>query len=104
SLRHSSRADKIVSLDVATVSIVFDAKVQLDKVAVPDSRTVVAHVGHWSVADHHGGTTIISPCRIQFSLSQELVRKHVDILVPLARLDRGLNRIVDLLTFSNRLL
>src|SRR5438876_2697453 len=64
---HSSRSDKIVSLDVATIPVVFHAKVQLDKVALLDLCTVVAHVGHWSVADHNVGTSIISPCRIQFS-------------------------------------
>src|SRR5438876_11622298 len=57
-----SRSDEVVSLDVATIPVVFHAKVQFDKVAVLDPSTIVAHVGHWSVADHHGGTSIIGPC------------------------------------------
>src|SRR5436853_2206184 len=103
SFGYLSRSDEIVSLDVATIPVVFHAKVQFDKVAILDSSTVVSDVSHRSIADDHGGTSIISPCRIQFSLSQKLVRKHVDILVPLARLDRGLDGVVDLLTLSNRL-
>src|SRR5438046_1338651 len=49
---YSSRADEVVSLDVATVPVVFHAKVQLDKVASLDLSTIVAHVGHRRVADH----------------------------------------------------
>src|SRR5437660_1078288 len=88
-------------LDVTRTSC---SKVQLDKVAVLDLSTIVAHVGHGSVADDHGGASIIGPCGIQFSLGQKLVRKLVNILVLLARLDRVLNRIVDLFALSNRFL
>src|SRR6266581_7866561 len=91
SFGYLSRSDEIVSLNIATVPVVFHAKVQLDKIAVPDLSTVVAHVGHRSVADHDGGASIIRPCCVQFSLSQKLVREIVDLLVPLARLNRRLN-------------
>src|SRR5260370_620321 len=104
SLWHSSGADEVVSLDVATVTVILDAKVQFYKIAILDLSTIVAHVGHRSVADHHGGASIIRPCRIQFSLSQKLVRKVMDVLVPLARLDRALDSIVDLFALSNRFL
>src|SRR5207302_836191 len=87
SFGYLSRSDEIVSLYVATVTVILDAKVQFYKIAILDSGTVVADVGHRGVANHHGGASIISPCRIQFSLSQKLVRKFVDILVPLARFD-----------------
>src|SRR5438552_17455808 len=103
SLWQSSRADEVVSLDVATIPVIFHAEVQLDKIAVPDLSTIVAHVGHGSVADHDGGASIIRPCCVQFSLSQKLVREIVDLLVPLARLNRRLNGIVDFFTLSNRL-
>src|SRR5712664_783899 len=102
SLRYWSRSDEIVPLNVAAIAIIFDTKVQLHKVPVFDSRTVVSYVGHWRIADDHRGASVICPCRIQFSLPQKLVREIVDILVPFARLDRGLNLIVDLFTFSNR--
>src|SRR5438477_4834191 len=104
SLWHSSRADEVVSLYVATIPVIFHAKVQLDKVAVLDLSTIVAHVSHRGIAHHYRGATIIRPGRIQFSLSQKLVRKQVDMLVLLARLDRVLNSIVDLFTLSNRFL
>src|SRR3989442_7775056 len=52
SLWHSSRADEVVPLDVATIPVVFHAKVQLDKIAILDLGAVVADVGHGSVADH----------------------------------------------------
>src|SRR6266849_6873407 len=104
SLRYPSGSDEIVPLNVAAIAIIFDTKVQLHKVPVLDSRTVVSYVGHWRVADDHRGASVICPSRIQFSLSQKLVREIVDILVLLARLDRVLNRIVDLLALRNRLL
>src|SRR5712664_1682700 len=104
SLRYWSRSDEIVPLNVAAISIVFDAKVQLHKVPVFDSRTVVSYVGHWHGADDHRGASITSPRRIQFSLTQKLVREIVDILVLLARLDRVLNRIVDFFALGNRFL
>src|SRR5437667_5428154 len=104
SLRYWSRSDEIVPLNVAAIAIIFDTKVQLHKVRVFDSRTVVSYVGHWRVADDHRGTSVICPGRIQFSLPQKLVREIVDILVLLARLDRVLNRIVDFFALGNRLL
>src|SRR6266550_9232167 len=104
SLRYWSRSDEIVPLNVAAIAIIFHTKVQLDKIAILDSSTVVSDVSHGRVADHHGGASVIGPCGIQFSLGQKLVRKLVDILVLLARLDRVLNRIVDLFTFGNRFL
>src|SRR5438270_14066419 len=88
SFGYLSRSDEVVSLDVATIPVIFHAKVQLDKIAVLDLSTVVSHVSHRRVADHHGGASIIRPSRIQFSLTQKLVRKHVDVLVLLARLNR----------------
>ena len=53
SFGYSSRSDEIVSLYVATIPVIFHAKVQLDKVAILDLSTVVAHVSHRSVADHY---------------------------------------------------
>src|SRR5260370_17626451 len=50
---YSTRADKIVPLNVAAIAIIFDTKVQLHKVPVFDSRTVVSYVGHWRVAADH---------------------------------------------------
>src|SRR6266851_4027169 len=90
-----SRSDEIVPLNVATIAIIFDTKVQLHKVPVLDSSAVVSYVSHWRVADDHRGASVICPGRIQFSLPQKLVREIVDILVLLARLDSVLNRIVD---------
>src|SRR6267378_4581245 len=104
SLRYWSRSDEIVPLNVAAIAIIFDTKVQLHKVPVLDSSAVVSYVGHWRVGDDHRGASVICPGRIQLSLTQKLVREIMDILVPFARLDRGLNLIVDLFTFSNRLL
>src|SRR3989442_5086675 len=104
SLRYPSGSDEIVPLNVAAIAIIFDTKVQLDKVAVLDLSTVVAHVGHWRVADDHRGASVICPGRIQFSLPQKLVREIVDILVLLARLDHVLDRIVDYFALGNRLL
>src|SRR5436190_6125280 len=103
SLRYWSGSDEIVPLNVAAIAIIFDTKVQLHKVPVFDSRTVVSYVSHWRVADHNGGTSIISPRRIELSLTQKFVRKFVNIFVPLAWFDRVLDRVVDLFTFSNRL-
>src|SRR2546425_11007496 len=101
---YSSRSDEIVPLNVAAIAIIFDTKVQFHKIPVFDSRTVVSYVSHGSVGDHNRRASIICPCRVQFSLCQKLVGKFVDILVPLARFDRGLDRIVDLFALSNRLL
>src|SRR5438552_2308283 len=52
SLRHSSRADKIVSLNIATIPVVFHAKIQLDKITFFDSSSVVPHVSHRRVTNH----------------------------------------------------
>src|SRR6266496_5071322 len=104
SLRHDSRSDEVVSLNVATISVVLDAKVQLDKIAPPDPGAIVADVAHWVVADQHGGTTVNRPSRAELSLLEKLVRKLVDLLVLLPGLDRIFQIIVDLLAFSDRLL
>src|SRR5713226_4681942 len=104
SLRYWSGSDEIVPLNVAAIAIIFDAKVQLHKVPVFDSSAVVSYVCYLQVDGDHREASVICPGRIQFSLPQKLVREIVDILVPLARLDSGLNRIVDLFTFSNPLL
>src|SRR6267378_7269497 len=69
SIRYWSRSDEIVPLNVAAIAIILDAKIQFYKVAVFDSSSVVSDVCHRCVADNHGGTSIIGPCRIQFSLS-----------------------------------
>src|SRR5437867_10604531 len=50
SFRHDSGSDEIVPLNIATLSIVLDSKVQLDKISPPDSSTIVAYVAHWIVA------------------------------------------------------
>src|SRR5213596_1509282 len=63
---HDSGSDEVVSLNVATISIVLDAKVQLDKISPPDPSTIVADVAHWIIADQHGGTAINSPGRLSF--------------------------------------
>src|SRR5438552_15194163 len=52
SLRHPPRADEVVSLNVATVTVILDANFQLDKIVVLDHRPLVAHVGHGRIADH----------------------------------------------------
>src|SRR5260370_2673257 len=67
SLRYWSRSDEIVPLNVATIAIIFDTKVQLHKVPVFDSRTVVSYIGHWRVANDHPAPSCISPTTIQFS-------------------------------------
>src|SRR5207249_522196 len=101
---HDSRSDEIVPLNIAAISIVLDAEVQLDKIAPPDPGTVVADMAHWVVADQHGGTTVNRPGRAELSLLEKLVRKLVDFLVLLSRLDRIFQVVVDRLAFSDRLL
>src|SRR5438093_8010347 len=104
SFRHDSGSDEIVPLNIATVAVVLDAKVQLDKISPPDPSTIVADVAHWIVAYQHGGTAINGPGRAELLFLEELVRKLVDLLVLLPRLDHVLKRVIDLLTFSNRFL
>src|SRR5438093_11873121 len=104
SLRHYSGSDEIVPLNIATVAVVFDAKVELDKISPPDPSTIVADVAHWVVADQHGGTAINCPGRAELLFLEKLVRKLVDLLVLLPGLDRIFQIVVDLLAFSNRLL
>src|SRR5213592_972114 len=99
---HDSGSDEVVSLNVATISIVLDAKVQLDKISPPDPSTIVADVAHWIIADQHGGTAINSPGRAELPFPEKLVGKLVDLPVLLPRLDRIFQIVVDILAFSNR--
>src|SRR5205809_608252 len=74
---HDSGSDEVVSLNVATISIVLDAKVQLDKISPPDPSTIVADVAHWIIADQHGGTAINSPGRAELPFPEKLVHSNL---------------------------
>src|SRR5947199_10015117 len=104
SFRHYSGSDEIVSLNIAAITVILDAKVELDKISPPDPGTIVADVAHWIVAYQHGRTAINGPGRAELPFLEELVRKLVDLPVLLPRLDHVLEGVIDLLAFSNRFL
>src|SRR5712664_2831371 len=61
SLRYWSRSDEIVPLNFALIAIIFDTKVQLHKVPVFDSRTLVSYVFLFRFAGDHREASVISP-------------------------------------------
>src|SRR5712692_8500624 len=96
--------NKVYPLNVATIALILHAKVEFDKIPVPNSRSTISNVTRFVIAHVYRRTPVESPRRIQASLPEKFVCIIMNVFILLSGLNVVLNLVIDLLAFPDRFL